>query len=142
MVQDVIKQDQEKLLQFITGASEHLLKKNGEFFPIAATLSQDGKISPVYYQSDETRPESKKVIVELKKVINSDKEKVIAAAIAYEMLISRPPDTVKKDVISVSIDHKESSPITLFYPYEPKKNGTIFYDQMFGVKEYEKIFES
>jgi len=101
-----------------------LLEKQGEFFPFAFGMKQDGSIT-VYsaFDGDECPPSSN-VISQLIDGLQQEakKNKIIACAIAYEVNGSFGEPANSQSAICVALEHESSAPVTCFQPYELKES--------------------
>jgi len=113
-------EQQNQLFAAAVDEAAMLLEKQGEFFPFALGMKQDGDIR-VYsaFDGDEC-PASTEVISQLIDGLQQEAKsnKIIACAIAYEVSGQFGESTNSQSAICVALEHKSSTPITCFQPYE------------------------
>lgn len=120
---------------------DSLLVKYGEFFPVAAALTAEGRIATVATYDGNDRPLSDDVIRDLKKALKLGAEKgtYVAAVIFYDVWVVNPFDDKKTDAVVVHFENVWEAGAKRFYcPYILSKDSTLTYSQGWsndGVKE-------
>jgi hypothetical protein len=115
--------DIERLLNSTLPFVESLLKKHGEFFPLASAVETNDSITSVSTYDGDEHPESENVIADLKKVLmdGATKNDYKAIAIFYDVKVIDPNTSQKTDAIAVFVESKsDTTAFTLFYPYTLK----------------------
>ena len=112
------KEECEVLLEALLSASENLLKKNGEFYPIGAVLTNDGSATFTAVHFDNEFPDSQSVISDL---ISShkqmaQKEEIKASGIAWNATVSS--NGKPSNAIVISLEHKEDYSVIVGLPYK------------------------
>ena len=112
------KEECEVLLEALLSASENLLKKNGEFYPIGAVLTNDITATFTAVHSDNEFPDSQSIISDL---ISSHKQmaqrnEIKASGIAWNGTVSSSGKS--SDAIIVSMEHKEDYSVVVGLPYK------------------------
>ena len=112
------KEECEILLQALLPASENLLKKNGEFYPIGAVLLNDNTVTFTEIKSGNEYPDSKGIIQDLisshKRMAQSNEIK--ASGIAWNATVTS--DGKQSDAIIVSLEHKDNYSVIVGLPYK------------------------
>lgn len=112
------KEECEILLEALLSASENLLKKNGEFYPIGAVLSNDNTATFTAVQSESEFPGSDGVIQDLvishKQMAQSNEIK--ASGIAWNASVTL--DGKQSDAIIVSLEHQDDYSVIVALPYK------------------------
>jgi hypothetical protein len=87
------KAEAEQLLNAVVPFAEHMLTKDGEFFPYAMALKPAGEITPVAGFDGREQPPSQAIIDLLLAGLQADARagRVKATALVYEVRITDPP---------------------------------------------------
>ena len=110
--------DTERLLETTLPFVEDLLKKYGEFFPLASAVQNNDSISEVTTYDGNEKPLSNKVIADLKKTLKESKNKYKTVAIFYDVKAINPNTNIKSEAVAIFIEQKtDSTAYTLYYPY-------------------------
>jgi len=126
------KEECEVLLEALLSASENLLKKNGEFYPIGAILSNDTTATFTAVHSKKEFPDSQSVISDL---ISSHKQmaqknEIKANGIAWNgTFISKEK---KSDAIIVSLEHQDDYSVIVGLPYKISLFKKIKFGELFA----------
>jgi hypothetical protein len=112
-----LQDDLDLLAEQVLDAAQHLLEKNGEFYPFAVKLSDDGTPQMVGADPGEgERPSSQAVLDLLYEGAVATREGMRAAAFAT------PVETPDGDAVRVEIEHRDGGlAIALLLPYRRKK---------------------
>ena len=134
------KEECEVLLEALLSASENLLKKNGEFYPIGAVLTNDGSATFTAAYSDNEFPDSQSVISDL---ISShkqmaQKEEIKASGIAWNATVSS--NGKPSDAIVVSLEHKEDYSVIVGLPYKITLFKKVKFGELFAQNGNSNIF--
>lgn len=134
------KEQCEGLLDVLLSASENLLRKNGEFYPIGAVLTNDVVATLTAVQSDNEFPDSKCVIRDL---ISSHKQmaqknEIIASGIAWNGTASS--DGNSSDAIIVSLEHKDGYSVVVGLPYKIGLFKKIKFGELFAQSGNSDVF--
>lgn len=134
------KEECEVLLETLLSASENLLKKNGEFYPIGAILLNDNTATFTTVYSDNEFPDSKDVINDL---ISSHKQmaqknEIKASGIAWNGMFSS--DGKQSAAIIVSLEHKDDYSVIVGLPYKIGWFKKINFGDLFAQKGNSDIF--
>jgi len=133
---DLSMKDIEEILDLMFPFVENLLIENGEFYPFAAAMKNNGKIDQVGISEDDDNPASQKVIDELKEVLISMKDDYKAYALFYD--VYHKGDEI--NAIAIKVEHKlDLSSFTFYYPYE-LDNGRLIYKEAWKTEKQMEIF--
>jgi hypothetical protein len=108
-----LQDDLHLLAEQALDAAQHLLENNGEFYPSAVELSDDGTPQMAGAEPGEgQRPSSQAVLDLLYEGVVSNRDGMRAAAFAT------PVETPDGDAVRVEIEHRDGGPaIALVLPY-------------------------
>ena len=134
------KEECEVLLEALLSASENLLKKNGELYPIGAVLTNDISATFTAVHSDHDFPDSQSMIQDL---ISSHKQmaqknEIKASGIAWIGTVSI--NGKPSDAIIVCLEHKEDYSVTLGLPYKIGLFKKVKFGEMFAQAGNRDIF--
>lgn len=121
--------DFEKLLNTTFPFVEDLLKKYGEFFPLASAIDKNGKVVTVGTYDGNEHPVSEKVIADLKAALQNGAKKgeYNASTIFYDAKVIDPNTNEKTDVVIVFAESKnDTTAYKFFYSYQLKDNVLTF----------------
>ena len=112
-----VQDDLDGILDEALRAAEHLLEKNGEFFPFAVTLDAAGQTTMVGADPGEgERPASQAVLELLYAGAADDRDRLRAVAFVA------PVEGEGQDEVRVETEHRDGGPaITAFLPYATKR---------------------
>jgi hypothetical protein len=112
-----VQEDLDLLADQALSAAQHLLEKNGEFYPFAVTLADDGAAQMAGADpGDGEQPPSRAVLDLLYEGVAAQRDSLRAAAFAA------PVETSGGDAVRVEIEHRDGGPsLTLLLPYRRKK---------------------
>ena len=134
------KEECEVLLEALLSASEHLLKKNGEFYPIGAVLSNDATATFTAVQSDNEFPDSQSVIQDL---VSSHRQmaqqnEIKASGIAWNATCAS--DGKKSDAIIVSLEHRDDYSVIVGVPYKIGLFKKVKFGELFAEDGNNDVF--
>lgn len=135
------KEECEVLLDALLPAAEHLLRKNGEFYPIGAVMTTDSNTTLTAVDSEHDFPDSQSVIDAL---ISShrqmaEKNNIKASGIAWNAAISTP-DGKQSDAIMVSLEHSGDYSVVVVLPYKIGLFKRIKFGELFAQNGNHNIF--
>lgn len=134
------KEECEVLLDTLLAASEKLLKKNGEFYPIGAVLSKDNNIAFTALHSDNEFPDSQSVISDLicaHKQLAQNKE-IKVSGISWNGAVDSEGKTT--DAIIVSLEHTDDYSVIVGLPYKRSLFNRIKFGELFAQNGNNDIF--
>ena len=136
-------EDFERLLDATFPFVEDLLKKHGEFFPLASAIEKNDSIAQVGSYDGDEQPESVKVIAGLKAGLregakNGDYK---AIAIFYDVRVIDPNTNQKTDAVAVFVENKKGiKAYKLFFPYTLTKDRILTFAESWRNDEEKEIF--
>ena len=134
------KEECEILLDALLSASEKLLKKNGEFYPVGAVLSNDNNVTFTALCSDNEFPDSQSIINGLicshKQLAQSNEIKV--SGISWNGAVDFEGTTT--DAIIVSLEHKDNYSVIVGLPYKIGFFKKIKFGELFAQNGNNDIF--
>lgn len=135
------KEECEVLLDALLSASENLLKKNKEFYPIGAVLKHDATATYTAVSSNNEFPDSQSIINDLsfshKQM--AEKNEIKASGIAWNATIVTS-DGKQSDAIIVSLEHKEGYSVIVGLPYKIGLFKKVKFGDLFAQNGNSDIF--
>lgn len=115
-----------------------LLAQDGEFYPFAAKIDNDGKLTPVAIYSGDEFPLSQTMITEFK--AHFDKEikqnKIRAYAITFDCLAQRDSASDKTDAIGIEcLSTENGQRATYYFPYKRALNDGFEFGESWKMPE-------
>jgi len=123
-------EDFERLLDATFPFIEDLLKKHGEFFPLASAIEATDSIAQVGTYDGDEHPLSDKVIEDLKVGLKEGAKKgdYKAIAIFYDVRAIAPNTNQKTDAVAVIVENS-SVAYKLFFPYTLTKGSVLTFGE-------------
>lgn len=111
--------DCEGLLNAVLPLAEKFLGEHGEFYPFGATLDSHGHQALAAAHDGTERPPSQPLIELLRSGYKegAKAERIVATALAYDVLVVPPGGNSKTDAVAVELDHRDDYSVVVFYPY-------------------------
>ena len=138
------KEECEALLDALIPAAENLLRKNGQFYPIGAALTNESTISltAVSYGDDEF-PESQRVIDDLTSAHcrMAEQNEIKASGIAWDATITAP-DGKKSDAILISLEHVSGYSVMVGVPYVIGVFKKVKLGELFAQSDLHNVFQA
>ncbi|MEJ7611858.1 MAG: hypothetical protein WKF88_11835 [Ferruginibacter sp.] len=135
--------DFERLLDATFPFVEDLLKKHGEFFPLASAIEKNDSIASVGTYDENEHPLSNKVIADLKIALREGAKKgdYKAIAIFYDVSVIEPSTNQKTDAIAVFVENKKDpTAYKLFFPYTLDKDRVLRFGESWKNISEKEIF--
>lgn len=141
MTKPINMEDFEHLLDATFPFVEDLLKKYGEFFPLASAIEKNDSIVQVGTYDGDERPLSDKVIADLKIGLKEGATtgKYKAVAIFYDVRAVDPNTNQKTDAIAVIVENNDVA-YKLFFPYTLTKDSTLTFGESWRNDIEKEIF--
>jgi hypothetical protein len=129
------------LLDYSLKFAQQLLKKYGEFYPFAAYVGLDGKVTPVGIQADNEHPKSQEMIDQYTALLKhlASTGEANAVALCYDSRVSLDGGP-KKDAISVALEDSSGDCMACYLPYKKKTFGGYQYDPVSGLQAERRFF--
>jgi hypothetical protein len=117
-----VQDDLDLLADRALSAAQHLLEKNGEFYPFGVNLASDGAPTMVAAEPGEGEyPSSQTVLDMLHSGAAAQRDAIRAAAFVA------PVETANGDAVCVEIEHRDGGPsLELLLPYQRKRLRKTF----------------
>ena len=122
---------------------EGLLKKHGEFFPMATALDKNDKIVQIGTYDGSEKPTSQNVIDDLKSGLRGGVKKgdYKAIAIFYDVRIVSPTTKEKTDAVAVFVENeREATAFTIIYTYSLTKDRVLTFGETWKNSTEKEIF--
>ncbi|ADU47396.1 hypothetical protein Intca_0867 [Intrasporangium calvum DSM 43043] len=110
-----VQDDIEECFGCVLDLAGHLLGKNGEFFPVGATLADSGGSANLFANGDDDlgeRPESTVVLERLYAAAAGQRAAIVAAAFASDVRLAGGQDAVR-----VEVEHLDGPALEIVVPY-------------------------
>lgn len=110
-----MQDDIEECFGTVLDLSGHLLGKNGEFFPVAATLASSGGEASLMAVGDDAlgeQPDSTVVLQRLYGAAAAQRASIVAAAFASDVRLDDGQDAVR-----VEVEHVDGPALEILVPY-------------------------
>ena len=113
-----------------------LLEKNGEFYPIGASMNSDGEIAHLAGFEGDEHPASQTIIDLIKHGLRAQasESNLRAGAICYDVRTVPPGASKKTDAICVDLAHVEGEAVKVLEPYRKGWFGKIAYGEIFAAR--------
>jgi hypothetical protein len=133
--------DVDALLNYVLPQAQTLLKKNGEFYPLAAYIKPDGELTPFAICDGNEHPAPTQMIADLKSLLRdlAKQGEVRAVAICYDGRV-KLPGKEKQDAITAFIEEQAGQSMTIYLPYSKKLLRGYQFDELTGVEADSQIF--
>ncbi|MEM9789912.1 MAG: hypothetical protein AAF842_05845 [Planctomycetota bacterium] len=122
--------------------AQHLLSKNGEFFPFGIRAIESGELIHVHGYTGEEQPPSNDIIDLLKSAFlkEAGAGEIVAAAICYDVTL-RSSDTNEPstDAVCTHLEHVEGECFVVYLPYTNEGDNVFTYGEVFA-EEGERCF--
>jgi hypothetical protein len=135
-------EDLNQLLHALVQMAQHLLPKQGEFLPFAATISSDGKVDYAGAYTGEEFPGAQPLLEMLRAVLRQSAadQTIRAAGICYDGLTIPPGQSEKTDSICCSLEHRNGESVSVFVPYRKDRAGQFIYGEIFASHRTPEFF--
>lgn len=135
------KEECEILLEALLSASEKLLKKNGEFYPIGAVMYNEMTATVTAVQPEDEFPDAQNVIRELISAHKqlAQKDEIKASGIAWNGTVSS--NGKPSDAVIVSLEHREGYSVVVGLPYKIGLFRKIRFGELFAQAGNHDIFK-
>jgi len=136
-------EDFERLLDATFPFVEDLLKRHGEFFPLASAINKSDSITQIATYDGNERPLSEKIIADLKVGLREGVKRgdYKAIAIFYDVRVIDPNTNQKIDAVVVYVENeKDTKAYKLFYPYTLSKGNNVTFGESWRNEIEKEIF--
>ena len=134
--------DIERLLNSTIPFVEDLLKKYGEFFPVASAVKTDGSIVQVGAYDGDEKPLSDKLITDFKTTFKAKRDDYRAVMISYDVSVINPRSEQKVDAIAVFVETKnDNEAYTFYYSYSLTSDKELEFSNSWKSLKEKEIFD-
>ena len=126
--------DLDRLLGACVEAAVRMLSQDGEFYPFALAVTEEGDVVGPAVQPADDHPTADQVVALLLAALRDARDNLRAAAICTDVRI-RPDDGEEKDAIRVELEAPDGEPLAVMVPY-----AEAVLDQPFGMPGERRIF--
>jgi hypothetical protein len=138
------KQDAEALLTDILQFAKLMLVQYGAFHPYGGFMRNDGSIVEAGAETPGNDYPAGTTLVELLATDFRNRAKrgeIKAVAIVTDVRVALPGSTVKSDAIQVSVEHRDSYYMDVFFPYRVTADKRVEYGRAFAQAGQKRIFD-
>jgi len=134
--------DLDELLNLLFTFAQQALSKHGEFYPFGATISADGKLTPVMAAGEDEHPEPQEDIGLMTRSFRKEAAagKIRAAGICLDVRTIPPGETEKTDAICARLERQSGEATEVYLPYKKGRLRGFKYGEMFAVKRNPEYF--
>ena len=135
------KQECEMLLNTLLQLIEVMLKKNGEFYPTGAVITNDYEQTFTTLENEDNYIQSQEIVdalIDIHKEMAQNNE-IIASGIATNTKVSLS-NQKELDGILVSLEHRENYSISICLPYKKGLFKKINFGEIFALEGKHDIF--
>lgn len=135
------RDDLDSLLDPLLTFAQDMLRKHGEFYPFAASMSTEGQIRLVAGYEGSEHPPSQEVIDLLTNGLAAQAStgQIRAAGICYDVRI-RTPDGSLTDAIAASLEHRAGDAVLVFMPYSKGRFSGVRFGELTSSQGERKLF--
>jgi hypothetical protein len=121
------REEIEKLLKYLLPFAEEKLNRDGEFYPYAAVVAEDGELKSVSAGEGE-EPDVGDVLLALHEELRQRAAdgSIRASGIAADVTLTDPDTGETRDAVQVELDHAETDAVDIYVPYESAADGIKF----------------
>ena len=120
---------------------EDLLKKYGEFFPVASAIKIDGSVALMGTYDGDEKPSADKLIADFKTAFKADRDDYRAITIFYDVSVVNPDTGQKGDAIAVFVETKnDDDAYTFYFSYSLISNEELEFNNSWKNIEAKEIF--
>jgi hypothetical protein len=134
--------DIEQLLNSTIPLVEDLLKKYGEFFPLASAVKTDGSIVQVGTYDGDEKPLSDKLIADFKTAFKAKQDDYRTVMIFYDVRVVNPQSEQKVDAIAVFVETKyDNDAYTFYFSYSLTSDKELEFSNSWKSLKEKEIFD-
>jgi len=136
--------DFERLLDATFPFVEDMLKKHGEFFPLASAIAKNDRVVQVETYDGDEHPASDGVIGSLKTALRAGAKEgeFKAIAIFYDVRVIDPNTNQKTNAVAVFVENKkDTKAYKLFYPYTLTRDSILTFRESWRTEIEKEIFK-
>jgi hypothetical protein len=121
------REEIEKLLKYLLPFAEEKLNRDGEFYPYAAVVAEDGELKSVSAGEGE-EPDVGDLLLALHEELRQRAAdgSIRASGIAADVTLTDPDTGETRDAVQVELDHAETDAVDIYVPYESAADGITF----------------
>lgn len=129
--------DLDQLLNASLEAAMRLLGVDGEFYPFAVALTDDGELVAPSVDPGEDQPTADRVVDLLVTELRAAREGLTATALVSDVTLAGD-EGQERDAIRVDLEPREGDPVLVVVPYRP---GPVL-DEPYGVAGTRRVFDA
>ena len=134
--------DIERLLNSTIPFVEDLLKKYGEFFPIASAVKTDGSIAQIGTYDGDEKPLSDKLITDFKSAFKAKRSDYRSVMIFYDVSVVNPKSEKKVDAIAVFAEtNYDNHAYTFYFSYSLTSDKELEFGNSWKSLKEKEIFD-
>lgn len=131
------------LLDPLLKFAHDMLRKQGEFFPFAGTIDNQGQVGLTAADTGDARPAAQEIVELLAGGMRAQASagQIRAAAICYDSRFTREGGA-KTDAIAVSLEHRDGDAVLVMQPYSKGRLTGFKFGQLVAVAPERRVFGS
>ena len=134
--------DLDQLMDALVPFAQEMLRKHGEFYPFAGSMSSAGAIACTGGHTGDEHPPSDEVINLLVDGLREQAKRgdLRAAAVCLDVRVVPPGQSEKTDAINVRLEHANGEAVDVFVPYRRGWLGKYKFGVLFAARGDRRIF--
>lgn len=136
--------DLDALLNVLLPFAQNMLAKHGEFYPYAATMTVEGKVTLVDSHDGDEHPTSQAVLDVLHAGLReqANTAEIRAVGVCFDVRVRAPGKLEKTDAVQVNLEHVDGEAVSVFLPYKKSIFGKLEYGDLFATPGTPSLFPS
>jgi hypothetical protein len=143
-VDTAARDELDALLNAVLPFAEQMLRQHGDFYPFAATVAPDGRVSLIQPDlgEDEEIPESDQIVHLLYEGLRDQalRGEIRGGAVCTNVSVQLDENDEENDAVRVSLDHAKHDPLDIFQPYAIEPSGDVVYGEIVAVAADPRVF--
>ena len=128
--------DLDQLLSASLEAATQLLSVDGEFYPFAVALTENGELVAPAVDPNDDQPAAETVVALLLEALRDGRDTIRAAALVSDVTIAGDPGQ-ERDAIRVELEPRVGDAVTVVVPYD---DGPVLAEP-FGMPAARRVFD-
>ena len=128
------EQELEQLLNAVIPLAQRMLARHGQFYPFAAAVRQDGKLTFIPNRDKKQPPPRQSLADRLREelIMGASNGEYRATGLCQDVSVNLSGAMGKSDAVLITIEHLNGRAMDVFLPYEAEADGEIVYGEVFA----------